>query len=151
MNTIYQKINEDYQKSRQNKDLLVTALLSTLINDIKESILKGLSLAQFGVLKPTDDQSIFVIKQYIKNTNITLSLKDNETSRKELIILESYLPQHLSEEDLILNVNKSIADGKALNKKGGALLGYVNQYFKANFPHKYDSKKLRELVETSCV
>ena len=151
MTTIYQQINQDYIESRKNKNPLVSALLSTLINDIQQSILKGLSISRYGILKPTEDDCVFVIKQYIKNTNATLKLKDNETSRKELEVLESYLPKHLPEEEVLSNVNISLEEGKALGKKGGALLGHVNQYFKAKFPNRYDAKKLRELVEKSNV
>ena len=66
--------------------------------------------------------------------------------RAEILLLESYLPQKLSEEELKQIVtNLKVAAG---TKTGGALLGFVMGELKKGYPNLYDASLVRSLVET---
>lgn len=140
---LFEKLQEDYLEARKTRDSVTSSLLGTLINDIKESILKGLSLAQYGILKPTDEQVLAVIKQYVNNSNITLGLNDNEVTRQELEILKSYQPSLLSDSELV-----GIYVDFKTNYEGAekALYGAFMKHLQQNYAFRYEGGKVRTII-----
>lgn len=141
--TLFEKLKEDHLESRKNHDVLRVALLGTLINDIQESILKGLSLSQYGILRPTDEQVLAVIKRYVENSHTTLKLNYNSTTLTELEILQSYQPQQLTDEEL---VNIYVSFKESFEGVEKALFGGFMKHLQQNYAYRYDGGKVRSII-----
>jgi len=134
---IIEKIKSDSLEARKNKDALSSNLLVTLYSEIvkvgKDS----------GNRETTDDESIVVIKKFVKNLEETKEILTNKESPeylkivKELEILNQYLPIQLSDKEI-----SNIID-KLPNKN----IGEVMKYFKNNHFGKYDAKIVTNLLK----
>lgn len=146
--TLYKHLNDELLTARKEKNKTKALLLNTLIDSVKKSILKGLSLTQYGVLNPKDDEVLSVLKQYVKNANTTLSLKDDEKTKEELVILRSYLPKLISKEqteEFVLELLKPL-DKDQIDHKG-KLLGVIMKGFKEKYPEQFDPQLVKQLVD----
>ena len=92
-----------------------------------------------GDRETTDEEVLQVIQRFIKNINELISHPCNdefkEKASREKILLESYLPSQLTEEELEIII-KSECDAwpKQLS------IGEIMVFLKANFVNQYDSK-----------
>lgn len=143
--SLFQKLKEDHMTARKSGDAVKISLLGTLINDIKESILKGLSMAQYGILKPTDEEVLAVIKQYVKNANITLEMADDAKTKEELSILQSYQPVLLTDGE-ILNLYKDFLSTFSGNEK--AAYGGFMKHLSTNYAYRYEGGRIRSIVSS---
>lgn len=109
--SLFERITKDYSKTRLARDEIRINLLSTLIGDLENG-------AKFvDGKKVVDDQAVIsMIKKYIKNNEIILGAvkqvvprsTDEQTSTdhaifrtmKEIEVLNSYLPQQLTEQEM---------------------------------------------------
>ena len=146
---IIEQIKKEQLEARKAKNTIKTNLYTTLLGEIQTAV-----IGTFGSVNTkqdnnvTDDVVIKVINKFIKNIKETLSLRpDDFTANTELTLLETFLPQKLSEEELKQIVaNLKIAAGA---KTGGALLGFVMGELKKSYPNLYDASIVRTLVESS--
>lgn len=142
--TLYEKLKQDHISARKGGDVIRISLLGTLINDINESILKGLSMSQYGILKPTDEQVLAVIKQYVKNANTTLEIAGSDPrTEAELEILQSYQPSLLTDEEIV-TIYKEFKDSFGGNEK--ALYGAFMKHLTQNYAYRYEGGKVRSIV-----
>ena len=146
---IIEQIKKEQLEARKAKNTIKTNLYTTLLGEIQTAVIgtsNSVSTKQDNNV--TDDVVIKVINKFIKNIKETLSLRpDDFTANTELTLLETFLPQKLSEEELKQIVaNLKIAAGA---KTGGALLGFVMGELKKSYPNLYDSSIVRTLVESS--
>lgn len=141
--SLYIKLKEDHMTARKCGDTVVISLLGTLINDINESILKGLSMAQYGILKPTDEEVLAVIKQYVKNANITLELADDAKTKEELRILQTYQPTLLTDEEVV-SLHKEFLTTFTGNEK--AAYGGFMKYLSTNYAYRYEGGRIRSIL-----
>lgn len=147
--SLYKKIKDEQIEARKAKDTVKASLLTTLLGEIQTAVTGGLTASQFGILNPTDADVTKIVKKFVKNTNETIRLKDNETSRTELAVLEQYLPQPLSDFELGELVGKFTKEGVEAGKQGGALVGHVMKQLKEGFADRYDAAKVKGLVESN--
>ena len=146
---IIEQIKKEQLEARKAKNTIKTNLYTTLLGEIQTAVIgtsNSVNIKQANNI--TDDVVIKVINKFIKNIKETLSLRpDDFTAITELTLLETFLPQKLSEEELKQIVaNLKIEAG---TKTGGALLGFVMGELKKSYPNLYDSSIVRTLVESS--
>ena len=120
---LLQQINSDLKAALKNKDsirvstlrLLISAINYFLIDERKDTL--------------SDDAVIGIIQKQVKQRNDSIEsyqkggrndLKEKEQA--ELHILESYLPQQLSDEDLLQLVKDVISEVGATSKKDMGLV-----------------------------
>lgn len=144
--SLYKKIKDEQIEARKAKDTVKASLLTTLLGEIQTAVTGGLTTSQGD---PSDTDVTKVVKKFVKNTNETIRLKDNETSRTELAVLEQYLPQPLSDFELGELVGKFTKEGVEAGKQGGALVGHVMKQLKEGFADRYDAAKVKGLVESN--
>lgn len=142
------QIKKEQLEARKAKDVVKTNLYTTLLGEVQTAVIgtpNSVSTKQTNTI--TDDIVLKVINKFIKNNKETLSLRpDDFTATTELTLLETFLPQKLSEEELKQIVaNLKIEAG---TKTGGALLGFVMGELKKGYPNLYDASLVRSLVET---
>ncbi len=129
------KIRTDMQEAKKARDLLKSNLLSTLYAEMFTLSKSGKEL--------TEDDEIRLIKKFIKNIDETLALdipdeqKSKYKSEKE--ILETYLPQQLSKEEVEKLVAEMMAEGKMMKD--------IMVYFKENYSGRYDGRTVSEIVK----
>ena len=146
---IIEQIKKEQLEARKAKNTIKTNLYTTLLGEVQTAVIGtpgSVSTKQDNNV--TDDIVIKVINKFIKNIKETLSLRpDDFTATTELTLLETFLPQKLSEEELKQIVaNLKIAAGA---KTGGALLGFVMAELKKSYSNLYDASIVRTLVESS--
>jgi uncharacterized protein YqeY len=129
MDELLQRIKVDRQKLKctAKKDQLTTLrynLLTTLVGE-SETALKGKQAAKFDMLT--------LVKKFYSNVEDTLAIKFTETGRRELCILNEYIPAQLTEEDF-----KSIIlfELDCQCKSIGQFMGYMNKNYKGEFDGK---------------
>lgn len=146
---LIEKIKTDQVEARKARNTLAATLLTTLLGEAN-MVAKN---AQRDA--PTDEEVQAVVKKFLKGnleTQAALS-KGGPDYRAyqmseaiaEQAILESYLPQQLSEEELRQIVIDTIANGTPNNM--GALMGYL----KSNYVGKYDGKIASAVIKTVLV
>ena len=141
---LFEKLKEDHLTARKSGDKTSTALLGTLLNDIKESILKGLSMAQYGILNPTDEQVLAIIKQYVsKNIETTDIAGPSPKMEAELAILQSYQPTLLTDSELV-GIYVDFKTNFEGNEK--ALYGAFMKHLTQNYAYRYEGGKVRSIV-----
>lgn len=141
---LFEKLKEDHLTARKSGDKISTALLGTLINDIKESILKGLSMAQYGILNPTDEQVLAIIKQYVsKNLETTEIAGPTPKMETELSILQSYQPKLLSDSELVGIYVDFKTNFEGVEK---ALFGAFMKHLQQNYAFRYEGGKVRTII-----
>jgi uncharacterized protein YqeY len=99
----------------------------------------------------TDEEAIGMVKKFAANTEETIRLlaergQDATVQRRELEILQEYLPKQLTQAELI----KAIADIVAAQpEKGSKAMGKVMGELKARYGATYDGKLASELVKAA--
>ena len=137
-------IKNDQLQARKNKNEISTALLTTLYS---EAVNIGKNA---GNRTSTDDEVIAVIRKFIKaaNENKEIYTKANNTKQvsiieTELNILNSYLPQSISEADIIA-LCVSVTQDKT---KSPALMGGIMKELKAKYGSQLDTAVASQLVK----
>ena len=146
---IIKQIKKEQLEARKAKNTIKINLYTTLLGEVQTAVIgtsNSVDVKQTNNI--TDDVVIKVINKFIKNIKETLSLRpDDFTANTELTLLETFLPQKLSEKELKqIIANLKIAAG---TKTGGALLGFVMGELKKSYPNLYDASIVRTLVESS--
>jgi uncharacterized protein YqeY len=137
---IVNNIKVDQIQARKNKNTHEATLLTTLLS---EAVMVGKNQNR----DTTDEETIMVIRKFLKNNNDFLkalpSSKVEERAKlvSENQILERYLPQQLSEDQLKELVTVAVNSG--VNKDKGSIM----KYMKENHTGLYDGKTLSSVVD----
>ncbi|MFA4984646.1 MAG: GatB/YqeY domain-containing protein [Candidatus Omnitrophota bacterium] len=139
-----ERILNDYKEAMKNRDALKSSVLSFLRAAMMNSAIeKKKKLLD-------DDEVIAVIKKQLKQRQDSIEqfkkgnrqeLADKET--KEAAILESYLPEQLSPEEVAGAVEEAIA---ATGASGPKDMGKVMKEVVSRFGASLDARLLSELV-----
>lgn len=141
-------------EARKSRDALSSSLLTTLLG---EAAMPG---KNDGNRESTDAEVVATIKKFIKNAQEVVKAtepQDNiqaasrcRDAKIEITILESFLPQQLTEVEL----RKIIADGLEQLAKSGlepAPMGWMMGKLKQEFTGRYDgglaSKLIKEAID----
>jgi uncharacterized protein YqeY len=127
---LLQRIKADRLAERKNPnkdrlDKLRINLLTTLVGEA-ETALKGKQAAKFDMLT--------LVKKFYSNLEETLAIKYTEDGHTELCILNEYIPEQLTEADILDIIHKEF-DGETLGK----FMGYMNKFYKGQFNGKLAS------------
>jgi uncharacterized protein len=113
-----QKINEDYMVAFKAKDTVAKNLLSVIKGEI-QTIEKNT-----GVEDMSDEGVLKILQKTAKNLKETISLSGDEKSKVELLLVESYLPKQMSEEEVEAKVKEIIEGGG--NNIGAVMKGFAS-------------------------
>lgn len=99
---IKQKINADYLAAFKEKNTELKSLLGTLKGEI-QTLEKNNKIENLS-----DEDTLKILNKFAKNLRENIKLVNDEKSKSELIIIESYLPKNLSNEEIQEKINQLI-------------------------------------------
>ena len=123
------KISEDLKTAMKEKNTTKLSVLRVLKSEIQRS-----EQTANGKIELTDGDVIKVVKKLIEG------IKETTKNQDELNMLDTYLPQQMSESELRLVATK-------LKEAGNSNVGEFMKYFKNNHDGLYDGKKLSNIVK----
>ena len=130
--TIEMKINEDFMKAFKARNTEVKTLLGTVKGEM-QTLKKNLMVESLS-----DEKSIELLNKFAKNMKETIRLTNDESSKSELSIIESYLPKQMSESDINTKLDEIIASGAS----------NIGQIMKAFAGLPVDKKVLSDLAKS---
>lgn len=135
--TIYKKIRDDFTVSRKNKDGMA-AFYSTLIGEMDNEA----SRAKDGSKEVTDEIAIKVLKSFKKNLVETFNAEngDNYTTTLEINVVDGYLPQQMTRDDLVTSITLSGA------KTMKDIMAHLKQYHAGLYDGKLASEVAKEFI-----
>lgn len=145
---LLERINRDYIEAKKNRDILKESVLNLLKSNIKykeiEAKSKGKTLE--------DGDIIDLIKQEIKKRKESIELYKQgqrqelvEKESLELKILQEYLPEQLSEDEIKAFIEKIIGNIGAVGMKD---FGKVMKEAMKDLKGKADGEIIRRVVES---
>ena len=144
-----EQIGEDIKTAMKAKDKI---RLQT-VRGIKKAILeKEVELRPQGIDTLTEEQEINLLSQQAKQRRDSIEQFTNagreelaEKERQELAIIETYLPEQVSDSEIESIIDEIIADSGAASAKDlGKVMGPAMKKLKG----KADGKKIQELVKS---
>lgn len=146
MATLLETLQKDQLQSRKDRDAIKTSLLTTLFS---EAVNVGKNQ---GNRASTDEEVIAVIKKFVKGSkeNIEIYTKTGKTealnlANQELDILQTYLPQTVSEDVLKVRIVEVMS--KLNLPKESSSLGKVIKELKNEFGSTLDGALASKLVK----
>jgi hypothetical protein len=138
MDTLKEKITREYIEAFKARETVKKNLLGVVKGEItkEEKIGNTISLSDDGVIK--------ILKRVAKGLNETLAQVENEEARQELLVIESYLPKLMSEEETEAAVANIISEVGATSL---ADLGKVMSGFKTKHAGKADNKTVSDIAK----
>ncbi len=153
-----EKIKADQLQARKEHDKIKAGNLTALIGEIS---IVGKN-ARNG--ETTDEESLTVIKKFIKNTNETLRIfidasmklgadphsieKINEL-RAEIKMYESYLPKQLNTDELkeiIQSFLKESSDNDSMKLNVGTIMNFLKEFYNGQYDGKTASSIAKALI-----
>ena len=142
--SLKEKLQEDLKTSMKNKDTVKKSVVTLIRAAIKQhEVDNRVELA--------DDAIIDIISKQLKQRKDSLAefVKANrddlvEETKSEIQVLEGYLPQQLSEEELEKIVIETIAEVGATSMKD---MGKIMTAIKPKTAGRADGRKINELVK----
>ncbi len=147
--TLKEQISEDIKKAMKAKDKIrletVRGIKKVLLEKEVELRAKGkdsLSLEEeIDILTQQAKQRRDSIEQYLKADRVDLADKE----KAELVIIETYLPAQIADEELSEIIDQVISEtGASSAKDMGKVMGVAMKQLKG----KADGKKIQELVKS---
>lgn len=144
MSKLLEQINQDLKEAMKSKEADLTSVLRMLISAIRN---KEITLRKDGQAELSDEQVLEVISSEVKKRRDSIEayisggrqeLADKENS--EIKILEKYLPEQMSDEELEKVVKEVIGAG---DENFGKVMGQVMAKVKG----KADGGKVGEMVK----
>lgn len=101
-----ERINKDYIEAFKEKNVLKKNLLSTIKGDIQTK-------EKMPNSKPFEDaDTMRLLNSYVKTLRENIKTNENDDKSKlELEIVESYLPKEMSETEIKVKINEVILNG----------------------------------------
>jgi uncharacterized protein YqeY len=103
--TIEKRIEADFMKAFKEKNAEVKSLLSTVKGEM-QTMKKNLVVENLS-----DEESTKILGKFAKNLKENIRLMNDEKSKMELIIIESYLPKQMSEDEVNAKLDEILASG----------------------------------------
>ena len=141
---MYEKINEDLKNAMKEKDTFKLSVLRML-----KSALKNEEINKKSPL--TDDEVLAIIKKQVKTRKDSMNeyasynrMDLADSLQKEIDILNEYLPEELSDEELEKIVKETITKVKAESIKQ---MGMVIKTISSEYGARCDMAKVSKLVK----
>jgi uncharacterized protein len=151
------KLNDDLKQSMRDKNEIKTSTIRLLISNIRYAQMKRQETefdkhpeADLSQITMTDADIVGVIAKEIKQREDSIEaykaghrqdLVDKETA--EMNILKSYMPQQMSQDEIVAEAKKMIAE---VGAKGPGDKGKVMGKMVAKFKGKADGKLINDTV-----
>jgi hypothetical protein len=103
--TIEKRIEADFMKAFKEKNVEVKSLLSTVKGEM-QTMKKNLVVENLS-----DEESTKILGKFAKNLKENIRLMNDEKSKMELTIIESYLPKQMSEDEVSAKLDEILASG----------------------------------------
>jgi uncharacterized protein YqeY len=132
MNTIEKRIDTDYIKAFKERNAEVKMLLSTVKGEM-QTYKKNIMVDTLS-----DDEAIKILDKFSKNLKETIQITNDEKCKRELSIIEDYLPRQLTESEINEKIDEAITNGA---KNFGEVMKMISK-----FP--LDKKIASELVKS---
>ncbi|MCQ2210127.1 MAG: GatB/YqeY domain-containing protein [Paludibacteraceae bacterium] len=141
---IYTTIENDIVSNVKSKNLVDLTILRTLKADINKVIIDK------KIEDVTDDIVIDVVSKCVKQFNDSVEMmKNNEEKVSEykhkIEVISKYLPEQMSEEDVLKIVNQVKVNTNATTKKD---MGKMMKELTPMLKGKFDSKRLSAIVNS---
>lgn len=149
--SLYEKIQQDLKKALKEKEAIKLSTLRFLLSAIRN---REIELKKRGKL--TDKEIIGVIRQQVKQRQESIEAyrtgkREDLASKEEeeMKILNTYLPQELSLEELEKIINQTIKEIKASGPTDfGKVMGQVIKKAKGRAEGKVVAELVKEKLET---
>lgn len=139
--SLLDNIKTDQVAARIAKESLKATLLTTLLGEAQ-------MIGKNAGRETTDDEVVAVVKKFIKGINDTVEFlaeqnaKATQVCMEEKAILEVYLPQQMTKDQIKLAIENALTGTvRAMNK------GEMMKYLKENFAGRYDGKEAAAAVD----
>ena len=129
--TLKERINADYMTAFKTKDGVAKNLLSVIKGEIQTSEKNS------GVDSMSDEDVTKILNKTVKSLKETLKASDSDDTKRELEIVESYLPKQLSRDEIVTKVTE-------LKNTGVTNIGQIMKEF-AGLP--VDRKEVSEVIK----
>jgi uncharacterized protein YqeY len=103
--TLKEKVNADYMKAFKEKNTAIKNLLSVVKGEI-QTIEKNT-----GSDNLSDEEVLKIFNKTSKSLKETIKVSDDEESKLQLVVVESYLPKLMSKEEVTAKVNELVTSG----------------------------------------
>lgn len=144
-----EKIKDNLKQALRNKNEVVVAVLRMLISAIQN---KEISLRKEGEAELNNNQIMEVIKSEVKQRKESIEAYEQgnrhdlaDKEKKELLILEKYLPEQMSDKDIKNIINKIINSVKDAGMKD---FGNIMKQIMKETKGRADGKKVSEIVKS---
>ena len=138
METLKQKIAADYVAAFKSGEKIKKNLLGVVKGEITTAE-KNTNVEQLADVEVTK-----ILNKIAKNIKETINVSDNEESRKELSVVEAYLPKQMTESEVRLAVEEIIVE---VGAKSPGEMGKVMGGFNAKYAGKADGKLVSTIVK----
>jgi uncharacterized protein YqeY len=127
---LVEQIKKDMVQAMKDKDTVKRDVLRVLKGELQRDFITE------------DEGAMKKIKKMVTN------LKENHGDQFEIDILEAYLPEQLSTEELTAKAEEFIKENSL---SGGKAMGQVMGHFSKNYTGLYDGKELSTIVRSLLV
>lgn len=142
---IAQEIKKDLDAARKNKQTNVVSFLSTMYSDV---IAFG---KNNGNRETTDAEAIKILKNFQSKTEEVIDLLNKKDPSKvleyknKIELIQKYIPQQLSEDELNLIIDKYVSELPVIDKKSiGVLMNRLKNEHAGTYDGKLASKIIKE-------
>jgi uncharacterized protein YqeY len=139
MTTLMERIRADQLQARKAKDETAIGLLTALKGEA-DRVGKDA-----GNRETTEEEAIAMVQKFLKNARETMGLAPSDKIAAEIKILEAYLPQQMSQDELrevVLVIRR---------ENPSANMGIVMKHLKDNYGGRYDGKVASQVVKDALV
>lgn len=142
--SILERLSEDFKKALKGRDQDTVSVIRMIKAAIKNKEIEKRSALSDNeinaILASLTKQRREAIEQFAKGGRQDLADKEN----KELLILQSYLPQQLTEEELKKIIENAIKEAAAVSEKN---IGRIMKILMPRIKGCADGKLVNELVK----
>lgn len=139
--SLYKQITEDRKTARKAGNVFAVTVLGTLLGEIQGQW-SSLKVEDRGE-EPSDLIVGKIVINFVNNLKEFLKVKNTEEGQTELSILQTYLPQPLTELQLKQIVQDHLS---GYSEDKGNKIKFVMDFLKEKYPNLYDGKAVRQFI-----
>lgn len=131
--------------ARKNKEQSRASFLTTLLSEARRVGFDD------GKRESTDEEVLKVIKSFVKNVKFNIEKAgSSDQTNMELSILESFMPQQMSEDELRSIITGYVSSmGEVSMKQMGSIMGKLKGEHDGKYDGQMASKIVREVISAS--
>lgn len=139
----FEQLKQSLIAARKQRNTELITILSTIIAECAAIGKNG------GNRLPTQAEVIAVIRKSLNNIELTRKVtNDVNFASFEYATLSEYLPQQLTEQQLVTIVQSLIDTYRLNNPANTPLVGFVMTEMKSMYPGRYDPRNVTNVLKT---